>query len=77
MSIFGSISGRKVDDDPNGAKEFGGRVLIEGKPATSEEIGTMTMPTSKATDWSATIRAWGQEPAPSVEQRLAALEEQG
>jgi hypothetical protein len=59
----------------NAAKSHaGGRVLLKGKPATSEEIGTITMPTAKAYDWSATIRAWGQEPEPTLEERLAALE---
>ena len=35
MSSFGSIFGRKSDDDPSGARPFGGRVLIKGAPDKS------------------------------------------
>lgn len=74
MSSFGSIFGRKSDDDPDRARPFGGRVLIKGAPDKSEEIGFIRRTDMKPMDWTSTLRAWAQEPEPTVEERLAALE---
>lgn len=75
--MLSSIGGRRVDDDPGGAKWIGGYTVHTGGPSKTEEIGAMRDETRpKVTDWSAAVRAWTREPEASVEARLAKLEEQ-
>ena len=67
-----AMSGRKVDET---LRWHEGVLYPATKAPEVEELGTMHMPTGKEGDWSSTLRAWGQEPEPTIEQRLAALEE--
>lgn len=71
-----AVTGRKLDG-PEERPRFGAWLHRAGVAATYEEVGvTFDTAPAKPQDWAAVQRAWAREPAPTIEERLAALESQ-
>ncbi len=75
MSVREMFTGRAADD-PDRARTFGARLLDRGRADQSELLGTIGGLTDhKAQNFEAAMRTWSQPPAPTIEERLQALEE--